>query len=84
MKDPYGVLIGKCPTTLFEDQERAYEIEENITSSIIQEEECPEETFQINQLDDFVSPNFLPDVRTYLQGKQEKVVGRAAHRMINL
>jgi hypothetical protein len=67
MKDPYGVLIGRRPTTLFEAQERACEIEENITSSLIQEEECLEETFQINQIDDFVSPYFPLDVRTYLQ-----------------
>jgi hypothetical protein len=35
MKDPCGVLIGKgCPTTLLEAQERACEIEENMTSSL--------------------------------------------------
>jgi hypothetical protein len=67
MKDPYGVLIGRHPTTLFEAQERACEIEENLASSLIQEEECLKETLQINQIDDFVSPNFPSDVRTYLQ-----------------
>jgi hypothetical protein len=76
--------LGECPTTLFEAQERVCEIEENITSSIIQEEECLEETFQINQIDDFVSPDFPLDVRTYLQGEREKAAKREAHRMINL
>jgi hypothetical protein len=51
MRDPYGVLIGKHPTTLFEAQERACEIEENITSSLMQTKDSLEETFQINQIE---------------------------------
>jgi hypothetical protein len=67
MKDPYGFLIGRCPTTLFEAQERSCEIEENLASALLQEEECLKETLQINWIDNFVSPNFPLDVRTYLQ-----------------
>jgi hypothetical protein len=62
MKVLYGVLIGRHPTTLFEAQERVCEIEENITSSLIQEEEYLKEMFQINQIDDFFSPEFPLDV----------------------
>jgi hypothetical protein len=72
MKDLYGALIGRRPTTLFEAQERACEIEENLATSLIQEEESPKETLQINQIDDFVSPNFPSDVRTYLREEREK------------
>jgi hypothetical protein len=39
MKNMYGTLIRECPTTLFEAQERACEIEENLATSLIQEEE---------------------------------------------
>jgi hypothetical protein len=68
MKDPCGFLIGKgCPTTLFEAQERVCDIEDNITSSLIQEEHCLEETFQINQIDDFVLPYPPRNIRTYIQ-----------------
>jgi hypothetical protein len=48
MKDPYGVLIGRHHTNLFEALERACEIEENITSSLMQEKDYIEETFHIN------------------------------------
>jgi hypothetical protein len=48
MKYPYGVPIGRCPTTLFEDQERAWEIEENLASSLVQEEQDLKKTLQIN------------------------------------
>jgi hypothetical protein len=71
-EDPYGVLIGRRPTTLFEAQERACEIEENLASSPLQEEECLKETLQINQIDDFASPNFPSDIRTYLQEEKKK------------
>lgn len=84
MKDPCGILIGRRPTTLFEAQERACEIEENITSSLIQEEECLKETLQINQIDDFVSLDFPLNVRTYLQEEREKATERVARLMINL
>jgi hypothetical protein len=70
MKDPYVVLIRRRPTTLFEAQERVCEIEENIISSIMQEEDCIEETFQINQIDDFASPDFPLDVRNYFKGNE--------------
>jgi hypothetical protein len=72
MKDPCGVLIGRHPTTLFEAQERACEIEENITSSLMQEEDCLEETFQINQIDDFVLPDPPHNIRTYLQKNERR------------
>jgi hypothetical protein len=68
MKYPCEVLIGKgCPTTLLESQERACEIEENMTSSLIQDEDCLEEIIQINQVDDFVIPEPPHNIRTYLQ-----------------
>jgi hypothetical protein len=35
MKDPYGGLIKEHPTTLFESQERACEIKENLSTSLI-------------------------------------------------
>ena len=38
-ENTYGTLIRECPTTLFEGQERACEIEENLATSLIQEEE---------------------------------------------
>jgi hypothetical protein len=84
MKDPYGVLIGRLPTTLFEAQERSCEIKENITSSIMQEEDCLEQTFQINHIDDFVSPDPPLDIRTYLQKEREEVVKTVAHLMMSL
>jgi hypothetical protein len=64
MKDPYGALIRRHPTTLFESQERACEIEENLAISLMQEEESPTETLQINQIDDFVTPKIPPNIRT--------------------
>jgi hypothetical protein len=67
MKDLYGGLVRKHPTTLFEAQERACEIEENLATSLIQEEENPKKALQINQIDDFVSPELPADVRIYLQ-----------------
>jgi hypothetical protein len=84
MKDLYGALIREHPTTLFEAQERACEIEENLATSLIQEEENPKETLQINQIDDFVSPELPSDVRTYLQEEREKATEREACLMINL
>jgi hypothetical protein len=67
MRDPCKVLIGKGrPATLLEAQERACEIEDNIASSLNQEEDYLEETFQINQVDDFVIPYPPHDVRTHL------------------
>jgi hypothetical protein len=68
MNDALGVLIGKGrPTILLEAQERACEIEENITSSLNQEEECLEEIIQINQVDDFVIPDPPCNIKTYPQ-----------------
>jgi len=84
LKDLYGALIRRCPTTLFEAQERACEIEEKLVASLIQEEEIPKGTLQINQIDDFVSPNFPSDVKTYLRKQWEKAVEREAYVMINI
>jgi hypothetical protein len=72
MKDLYGAMIRERFTTLFESQERACEIEENLATSLIQEEENLKEALQINQIDDFVSPELPSDVKTYLQEEQEK------------
>jgi hypothetical protein len=67
MRDPCEVLIGKgCPTTFLKAQERACDIEENITSSLSQEEDKLEEIFQINQFDDSIIPDPPCDVRTHL------------------
>jgi hypothetical protein len=76
MKDPYGVLIGRLPTTLFEAQERVCEIEESITYSLMQEEDCLKETLQINQIDDFVLRYPPCDIGTYLQKEREEVAKR--------
>jgi hypothetical protein len=77
MKDPYGVLIGRHPTTLFEAQERACEIEENLASSLIQEEECLKETLHINHIDDFVSPKFPPMLElTCKRNERRKLKGK--------
>jgi hypothetical protein len=66
MRDPYGVLIGQHPITLFKAQERDCEIKEKLVSSPLEEEECLKETLQINQIDDFASPNIPSNVKTYL------------------
>jgi hypothetical protein len=84
MKDLYEALIRERPTTLFEARERACKIEENLATSLIQGEENPKATLQINQIDDFVSLELSSDVRTYLQEEREKAVERATCLMINL
>jgi hypothetical protein len=67
MKDPNGVLIGKgLPTNLFEAQERACDIEENIAFSLCKDEDCIEKIIQINQVGDLVIPEPPHNVMTYL------------------
>jgi hypothetical protein len=85
MRNPCGVLIGKGhPKNLFEVQQRVCEIEENITSSLIQEEYCLEETFQINQIDEFVVPYPPCDIKTYLQKEREEAAKKIVDCMMNL
>jgi len=72
MRDPYGVLVGKgLPKALFESQERAYEIKENINFSLYQYEDCLEEIIQINQVADLVVPDPPHGVKTYLERERE-------------
>jgi hypothetical protein len=48
MKDLYGGMVRKHIISMFEAQERVCEIEENLPTSLIQEEENPNNTLQIN------------------------------------
>jgi hypothetical protein len=44
MRDPYGVLIGRHPITLFEAKESTCEIQENLDSYPLKEEGCLKKT----------------------------------------
>jgi len=84
MKYLYGILIREHPTTMFEFQERACEIEENLDTPLLPKEENPKKALQINQIDDFVSPELPSDVGIYLQKEWEKAVDREGFLMNNL
>jgi hypothetical protein len=52
-------------------KKRACEIEENIASSLCQDEDCLEEIIQINQVADLVVPDPPHGVKTYLERERE-------------
>jgi hypothetical protein len=77
MKDLYGGLVREHPTTLFEAQERACEIEENLATSLIQEEENPRRLFRLIRLMTLFHQNFSQMSEfTYKRNERKKLIGQ--------